>query len=99
MIRQFQRHGNAYNGQYGMNVGYNEVVIDGAQWEANLPAIIEAFFVVRDSDGPPHERDVGRSTHAAFLAAYGLESAAVPLLELRPADWEAPFAPLPAMNE
>ena len=87
MLSQFQRHGNLFNGGYGMGVGYNEMVIDGAQWDRNLPSTIEAFFIVHDADS-----SAGRAAHAAFLVAYNVDASTVPLLELRPASWDAPFA-------
>jgi hypothetical protein len=37
-------------------------------------------------------RERARDTHAAYLAIYGIARDAFPLLELRPHDWERPFA-------
>ena len=61
-------------------------MIDGHRWSESLPRIIEAFFYVQGG-----RRDVSRAAHAGFLSAYGLQAAAVPLLELRPDAWDQPF--------
>ena len=36
-------------------------------------------------------RDAARKIHAAFLAKYGLDAAAAPLLKLTPKNWDRPF--------
>ena len=36
--------------------------------------------------------------HRAYLLAYGLDARAFPLLELRPSEWDRPFAPLTEVN-
>ena len=49
----------------------------------HLPDVVEAFF------GDSAE---ARQQHAAFLRAYGLSAAQVPLLRMNAFDWENPFS-------
>ena len=64
---------------------YNEVVVDAAHWDANLPGIIEAFFFVRGGGG----EEKARSAHASFVHHYPHEN--VPLLILDRLDATTPF--------
>ena len=73
---------NANNPRGHAQLGYNEFKIDGSWWNHHLPDVVEAFF------GDSAE---ARQQHAAFLRAYGLSAAQVPLLGLNPDDWENPF--------
>ena len=61
---------------------YNEFLLDGNAWEANLPHSIDAFMSSRTGDVV--------HTHAAFLRAYGLTEADVPLLTMAPS-LQTPF--------
>ena len=63
---------------------YNEVILDGAYWNAMLPNTIEAMIA-----SPDDPRAVEQ--HAKFLSTYGLTAEQVPLLVYSPRDLEAPF--------
>jgi hypothetical protein len=84
MMRQFQVYGDTYNPAHGDGSGYNEIVVDGQQWDAALPGVIEAFFSV-SSGGD------ATAAHAAFLSTYSLTNVNVPHMRLQPSRWEAPF--------
>ena len=92
MMRQHRAHGVPYKNKYGMNAGYNEVIVDGAALDARLPHSIEAFFLV--AGGSDRDAATGKHAHSTFLATYGLNASLVPLLELNQSAWEAPFARL-----
>ena len=63
-------------GAYRNNV-YNEFIIDGQQWNSQLPHSIDAFIMgTVGSEGAKHAAEV----HARFLAKYGLSAEEVPLL-------------------
>lgn len=96
MLQQHQKHGATYRGEYGMNSGYNEVILDGAKWDESLPRTIEAVFIVAGSNEAAAV--AGRRVHRDFLAAYfngtansSSSNSGVPLLELNQSDWERPF--------
>ena len=71
--------------------GYNEVVFDSAKWP--MPHAVLAFFVVEGSGN--REQDEAREVHAAFLKEFKLTAAQMPLLRLRPKEWDAPFEVIP----
>ena len=72
--------------------GYNEIILDGRFWEANLPTTIEAMFV--HVDAPWYLRTAIRDVHRQFVTLYGLdEQTAPPLLLFDPNG--SPFEPLP----
>ena len=77
-----------------------------ADWKASLPRLIEAVFYVTSPQHrcciatptlAAGARDCRacagfeRRVHAAFLSAYGLTAAQVPLVELRIDAWDEPF--------
>lgn len=91
VLEQHLLHGPTYK-QPGFHSGYNEVVLDSKVWEDRLPQSIHAFFFL---EGGADEAKV-RKAHRAFRAAYpGTSEQRVPLLKLRPAQWEAPFQLVP----
>ena len=53
---------------------YNEFLIDGLEWDKDLPETIEGFLNSRNDDS-------AERAHSKFLSAYGLSSDQVPLLE------------------
>ena len=69
---------------------YNEFIMQGDLWKANLPWIIDAF-VIRKGFDP----EATRKQHRRFLEEYSLTAADVPLLRLDITDWENPFETLP----
>ena len=79
----------------GFHSGYNEVIISSENINQHLPWSIEAFFVL---DRTSLDRDgVGinvAQAHKDFLKAFDLTAADVPLLLMRPANWEEPFVEL-----
>jgi len=82
----------------------NQMSVDTSFLEKNLPQSIEAIFYVSDdkerciNDGNTRcfDRDFARTVHNLFLQYVwrpaGLSSEAFPLLQLNPADWDAPFS-------
>ena len=69
----------------GGRMDYNEIIVDGATWNANLPWTVDAFF------GRATHLKRARDQHRAFLLHYGLTERDVPLLAFDTSDWEAPF--------
>ena len=63
-----------------------------------MPQSIEAFFYVEGCTGqqvlsrPCSGAETARERHAKFLAKFKMSANAVPLLVLRPDNWEEPFA-------
>ncbi len=96
LIEAHEEHGSVFQGA-GKFKGYNEVIVDAAYRDAQLPQSIEAFFHVEGCKGQAvlnrkcTGREEAQQVHAAFLAQFGLEAAAVPLLKLDPSSWERPF--------
>lgn len=73
-----------------LSVVQNELVFDGAPERWPLPGAILAFFTV---DGAPTKADdAARLSHRNFLREFGISAERVPLLKLRPRNWQAPFA-------
>lgn len=74
-----------------------QVILDAHFRDAQLPRSVEAFFYVEGCKGQAvlnrkcTPRDEVRKIHEAFLAKYGLEAAAAPLLKLNPRQWDRPF--------
>lgn len=66
------------------SANYNEVILDGAYWNAMLPNTIEAMIA---SPGDPQAGE----QHAKFLSTYGLTAEQVPLVVYSPGDLEMPF--------
>ena len=66
------------------SANYNEVILDGAYWNAMLPNTIEAMIA---SPGDPQAGE----QHANFLSTYGLTAEQVPLVVYSPGDLETPF--------
>jgi hypothetical protein len=66
-----------------------EVIVDGDHWSAQLPHIIEAFFVT-DGGGPAWEAYVNK-VHRDFLECFSLSAADVPLVRFQPGNFEEPF--------
>ena len=91
----FQDNGPRYSNP-GWHSGYNEVVVNSRSVNDNLPQAIQAFFV---PEGGNMYTDLGygrvvdvRKAHKNFLRTYGLSAYQVPLLTLRPGNWNTPFA-------
>ena len=78
--------------------GYNEAIVDATAKDKHLPESIEAFFWVEGCDGQGvlgkacTGKDGARRVHQAFLNMYGHKAVNVPLLVLRPTNWDQPFA-------
>lgn len=89
MLQQYLDHGSKYLAAGGYQSGYNELVISGEHWEASLPHSVEAFFIVQGGT----DIGLGRQVHREFLARYDVSDDVVPLLELVPGSWAAPFQP------
>eukprot|EP00966_Prymnesium_polylepis_P102372 2371442-Prymnesium_polylepis.1 len=65
---------------------YNEVILNAQEWEAHLPAMVDAIFFPTGGD-----QTRAQQLHQRFLAAFGLSSNDVPLLRLDLRNLEAPF--------
>ena len=65
--------------------GYNEIMVDGFYWNAQLPHSIEAIVT---SPGDPQ----AQAMHAKFIKAYGLKASDVPLVSFNKASIDSPFA-------
>lgn len=78
--------------------GYNEFVIDAEHFMGNLPNSIEAFWYPL-TDGCADLSDrcqmKVKEAHVHFLQEYRLDASDVPLLGLRPDNWDEPFVALP----
>ena len=61
---------------------YNEVVLDSAAWQAALPQIIEAVFVLEGSSDEDQQRAV--DARMRFLREFDVRSDDVPLLTYDP---------------
>lgn len=96
LLEAHAQHGSVFEGA-GKFKGYNEVIIDAKYRDAQLPHSVEAFFYTDTCRGQAvlnrhcSGRDAARKIHAAFLAKYGLDAAAAPLLKLTPKNWDRPF--------
>ena len=82
----------------GFHSGYNEMILNSAAHNRNLPHSVEAFFVPKGQ--APHTNNLGYGymidvvrDHRRYLAEHGLSEEQVPMLELDAADWENPFKP------
>ena len=99
MLDLFQAKGRPYVTGGGQSSGYNELIIDGRQWEQSMPAAVEAVFYVKAAHALTSEvaaemaraRSFARQVHRDFTSAYSLSATEVPLLELREGDWNQPF--------
>lgn len=95
LLQLHRDHGPAY-APAGFHSGYNEAVINSIEFNAQLPGIVEAFFV---PVGAYYNGDASGISAVrawkAYLAHYHLTEAQVPLLRLDPSDWDAPFWHLP----
>ena len=67
---------------------YNEVILSGPHWASKLPAIIQAVWYQPDN---ADARAYATKVHADFMRAYGLDRAAVPLLQLDTRNAQVPF--------
>jgi len=81
----------------GFHSGYNEVILNSPAHNAHLPHSILGFFVPKGAG--PITADLGYGividvvqVHRAFLAKHGLTETEVPMLELDPYNWDAPFS-------
>ena len=66
----------------GLNLDYNEIIVDGPHWTRHLPMAIEAFFGTGT---------LARSQRDEFLSAFNLTRDRVPLVDFDTSDWETPF--------
>ena len=66
------------------NTNYNEVILDGAYWNEQLPQSVEA--IITSPDDPQATK-----IHADFLNTYGLSAEDVPLVVFRKDELDAPF--------
>lgn len=105
LLMQHAQTGRGYRG-IGNFEGYNEIVVDAADWVGHLPRSVEAIFIVECKDGDRNldyggggglarsckdAQEYGRRAHRGYLLQYKLTVEAFPLLRLRPANWEKPF--------
>lgn len=96
LLELHEKFGEPY-GDPGYHSGYNEAIVDGWSWNANLPNTIEAFFylegsgVEETSDHGRGQAGYARDAHERFLQEYGLTEMEVPLLRFDPSRWDAPF--------
>lgn len=96
LIELHERVGAPYHAP-GYHAGYNEAVVDGLTWNANLPNSVECFFelegrgVEATSDRGRSQASYARDAHRRFLNEYGLTDREVPLLKFDPARFDAPF--------
>lgn len=68
----------------GRQMDYNEIVLSGQVWNAQLPRTIEAFFGGAKA----------RQQRQSFLEAFPeVRPEDVPLLTFNPSDWAEPFRP------
>jgi len=66
---------------------YNEVVLDGQAWLAQLPEAVEAFFV--PTGAPPSEERAARDARRAFLSRFHVSASNVPMMRLNVASQNA----------
>ena len=80
MLREMmEAHRSGYHG------GYNEVIVDGAVWNAHLPDGLAAFVYSAGAEGD------ARSKHGSFLSRFGKTACQVPLLLIDLSNGGAPF--------
>ena len=96
LLQAHQQHGAQWHGP-GFHSGYNEVIVNSAHLNRNLPDAIDAFFMIKGKS--PVTADLGYGividvvkAHREFLAHYHLDAKHVPLLVFDPWNWNAPFA-------
>jgi len=70
---------------------YNEVILDSAMIDANLPQVVEAFFYLLGANAGAAAR--ARMAHQAFMAAYPNHPKPPPLLQIDPQNLREPFTP------
>ena len=96
LLELHAQHGVPYHAP-GYHSGYNEAIVDGWNWNANMPNTIEAFFelegrgVSQEGDGGRGQASYARDAHSRFLLEYGLTDYEVPLLKFDPSRWDKPF--------
>ena len=96
MLELHQQFGEPY-GEPGYHSGYNEAVVDGLSWNANMPNTIEAFFMLEGAgveltpDKGRGQAGYAREAHRNFLERYDLTEEEVPLLAFDPSRWSKPF--------
>jgi len=77
--------------------GYNEVIINSAKYNAHLPDVVDAFFVMKGhstttQDDADHINVNVQQAHGAFLHLYNKSALEVPLLVFDPFNWDQPFS-------
>lgn len=94
LLRMHRAYGRPYRPP-GFHSGYNEVILSSARFNARLPSIIDAFFVLdgANANADATGMDVVRA-HRNFLSRYRIREGQVPLLKLNASRWEAPFSVL-----
>ena len=73
--------------------GYNEIIVPAALLQQRLPTAISGFFYLK---GQPTDRIA--KAHHDFVELYkakGVTAEKVPLVELDPSNWDAPFSAAP----
>ena len=79
-------------GDKWQNRGYNELVLDAAVWNTQIPRAFEAFFYMKTGGDRAGAEEVHRLFRDDFGYPFDPNSHA-PLLTLDPLNWAAPFAP------
>ena len=82
-------------GDKWQNRGYNELVLDAARWNAQIPRAFEAFFYMK-KNASGGSRAEAEAVHRLFRDDFGYPfdpNSHAPLLTLDPWNWSAPFAP------
>lgn len=77
--------------------GYNEVIINSAKYNAQLPAVVDAFFILKGqgtvTTNEQDEINIDlRRAHRKFLSKYRKTAQEVPLLVFDPFNWTEPFS-------
>ena len=97
LLEMHAEHGAPYKAP-AFHSGYNELILNSAKFNQQLPQAILAFFYLKGGAGKVTD-DLGYgividavATHQAFLDEYGLSEEQVPLLELDPSNWDQPFS-------
>ena len=71
---------------------YNEFIVDGIRWAANMPRTVEAIFEVGGDEGKIEE---GRAVIRDMAKAYHFTPERLPLLSFDVTNWEKPFSLTP----
>lgn len=92
VLELHEKHGWEYK-EPSFHSGYNEVIISSEKINRQLPASIEAFFLLKGQKG--FGCAIVEKAHRDFFDLYNVE---IPLLRFDPSNWEEPFEAIPPGN-